>query len=77
MHREAKEWERVGVGTYKIDIEKENHGLKGKKLDNSWGGRRPPQNHSGGGRETLRHPPVFALAEIYTLIVYICFGKVA
>ena len=64
MHREAKEWERVGVGTYKIDIEKENHGLKGKKLEKSWGGgRRPPQNHSGGGRETLRHPPVFALGQ--------------
>ena len=72
MHREAKEWERVGVGTYKIDIEKENHGLKGKKLDKSWGGGAtpPPKSLWGGGERPfatpLSSPLRQKLPQIYT-----------
>ena len=43
------------------------HVFKGeKKLEKSWGGDAPPPKITlGGGRETLRHPPVFALVSKY------------
>ena len=37
-------------------LRQQNHGLTGKKLEKSWGGRRPPQNHSGEGEKPFAPP---------------------
>ena len=47
-------------------MRKKTMSLRGKKSLKILGGATPPtpqKNHSGGGRETLRHPPVFAPGE--------------